>query len=133
MPMNWMTTPVFVAVVANAGGLSVVGMNTAQTTVTTDSVDTTTERTRHLPLVWEPTQRLRYSEFALWCGNQETSDRTARRCVEAIVYGHLHLPVSSRIGGVSHPEISPRYPYERYCPGVLERWGMRVISSERGV
>ncbi|WP_279586992.1 nitronate monooxygenase [Actinomyces sp. ZJ308] len=44
-PMNWMTNPVFVAAVANAGGLGVVGTNAGQTTVTTDPVGTA-ERTR---------------------------------------------------------------------------------------
>lgn len=42
----------------------------------------------HWPLIREPTRRLRYPEFAQWCGTQLTAEWHRRFNIAAVVYGH---------------------------------------------
>jgi 3',5'-cyclic AMP phosphodiesterase CpdA len=72
----------------------------------------------HYPLVREPTRVLRYPEFALWCGTERTADWHLRfNCVE-MVYGHLHIPRTTRHDGVRFDEVSLGYPREWKPRGV---------------
>jgi hypothetical protein len=66
----------------------------------------------HFPLLREPTRILRYQEFALWCGTEETSDWHTRFNVAAVVYGHLHIRRTSWHDGVRFEEVSLGYPRE---------------------
>ncbi|MBG0816682.1 metallophosphoesterase [Planomonospora sp. ID82291] len=66
----------------------------------------------HYPLVREPTRVLRYPEFALWCGTERTADWHLRFDAAAVVYGHLHIPRSTRYDGVPFEEVSVGYPRE---------------------
>lgn len=66
----------------------------------------------HFPLVREPTRILRHPEFALWCGTEATGDWHRRFPVRAVVYGHLHIPRSTRYDGVPFEEVSLGYPRE---------------------
>jgi hypothetical protein len=78
----------------------------------------------HWPLVREPTRVLRYPEFAQWCGTALTADWHLRYPTAAVVYGHLHIPKSSRYGGVRFEEVSLGYPREwrrRGLPNPLAR------------
>lgn len=83
----------------------------------------------HFPLVREPTMRLRYPEFALWCGTEETADWPVRYRAEAVVYGHLHIPITDRIDGIPHHEVSLGYPEEWDRLGARERRVVRIIGS----
>ncbi|WNV84146.1 metallophosphoesterase [Umezawaea sp. Da 62-37] len=66
----------------------------------------------HYPLVRDPTRVLRYPEFALWCGTERTADwHTRFNCVE-MVYGHLHIPRTTRHDGIRFDEVSLGYPRE---------------------
>ncbi|MEV0460917.1 metallophosphoesterase family protein [Catellatospora methionotrophica] len=74
-----------------------------------------TERTvlvNHYPLVREPTLILRYPEFAQWCGTTATADWHLRHRAHTVVYGHLHIPRSTRHDGVPFEEVSVGYPRE---------------------
>ncbi|MEV7400431.1 metallophosphoesterase [Streptomyces sp. NPDC091267] len=71
----------------------------------------------HFPLVREPTQILRYPEFALWCGTERTADWHLRFHVEVMVYGHLHIPRTTWHDGVRFEEVSLGYPREWQRPG----------------
>ena len=66
----------------------------------------------HFPLIREPTQVLRYPEFAQWCGTELTADWHVRYGAVAVVYGHLHIPRTSRHDGVRFEEVSLGYPRE---------------------
>jgi 3',5'-cyclic AMP phosphodiesterase CpdA len=83
----------------------------------------------HFPLVRAPLDRLRYPEFALWCGTEETADWPIRYRAEAVVYGHLHIPVTDRIDGIPHHEVSLGYPEEWGSPGASARRVVRVVGS----
>jgi 3',5'-cyclic AMP phosphodiesterase CpdA len=66
----------------------------------------------HFPLVREPTQVLRYPEFAQWCGTTATADWHLRFGASAVVYGHLHIPRTTWYDGVRFEEVSYGYPRE---------------------
>jgi 3',5'-cyclic AMP phosphodiesterase CpdA len=66
----------------------------------------------HFPLVREPTQILRYPEFAQWCGTTATADWHVRYNAAAVVYGHLHIPRTTWYDGVPFEEVSFGYPRE---------------------
>lgn len=71
----------------------------------------------HFPLTREPTRILKYPEFALWCGTEQTADWHLRFGAEAVVYGHLHIPGTTWQDGVRFEEVSFGYPEElKYCP-----------------
>lgn len=78
----------------------------------------------HFPLVREPTEVLRFPDFALWCGTEATADWPVRYRAAAVVYGHLHIPRLIRKQGVPHYEVSLGYPREwsrRADPGHTPR------------
>ncbi|MDF4252493.1 metallophosphoesterase [Streptomyces sp. WMMB303] len=66
----------------------------------------------HWPLVREPTDVMWYPEFAQWCGTELTADWHTRYNVAAAVYGHLHIPRTTRHDGVRFEEVSIGYPRE---------------------
>ncbi|WP_344137480.1 metallophosphoesterase [Saccharopolyspora halophila] len=66
----------------------------------------------HYPLVREPTDVLRYPEFAQWCGTQRTADWHRRFRASCVVYGHLHIPRITHHDGVPFHEVSLGYPRE---------------------
>jgi 3',5'-cyclic AMP phosphodiesterase CpdA len=70
----------------------------------------------HFPLIREPTDILRYPEFAQWCGTQHTADWHRRFPVDVVVYGHLHISRTMWRDGVRFEEVSLGYPRER------QRW-----------
>ena len=59
-----------------------------------------------------PTDVLWYPEFAQWCGTELTADWHTRFDVTTVVYGHLHIPRSTRYDGVPFEEVSLGYPRE---------------------
>jgi 3',5'-cyclic AMP phosphodiesterase CpdA len=66
----------------------------------------------HFPLVRQPTDVLRFPEFAQWCGTERTADWPQRFRAEVVVYGHLHIPRTALWDGVRHEEVSLGYPRE---------------------
>jgi 3',5'-cyclic AMP phosphodiesterase CpdA len=66
----------------------------------------------HFPLVREPTQVLRYPEFAQWCGTELTADWHIRFRALAAVYGHLHIHRTTWYDGVRFEEVSLGYQAE---------------------
>ncbi|MET8328232.1 metallophosphoesterase [Streptomyces sp. NPDC005181] len=66
----------------------------------------------HYPLVREPTDVLRYPEFAQWCGTELTRDWHRRFRAAAVIYGHLHIPRVTHYDGVRFEEVSIGYPRE---------------------
>jgi 3',5'-cyclic AMP phosphodiesterase CpdA len=70
----------------------------------------------HWPLVRQPTDVLWHPEFAQWCGTERTADWHRRFRAEVAVYGHLHIPRTTRYDGVRFEEVSLGYPRE---------WGRR--------
>jgi predicted phosphodiesterase len=66
----------------------------------------------HWPLVRQPTQVLRFPEFAQWCGSELTADWHIRFRAEVAVYGHLHIPRTTYYDGVRFEEVSLGYPSE---------------------
>lgn len=71
----------------------------------------------HFPLIDEPTRVLRHPEFAQWCGTVRTADWHLRFRAEAVVYGHLHIPRTTRHDGVRFEEVSLGYPREQRYRG----------------
>jgi 3',5'-cyclic AMP phosphodiesterase CpdA len=93
------------------------------------SITTPTVLVNHYPLVREPTRVLRYPEFAQWCGTEATADWHLRFNAAAMVYGHLHIPRTTRHDGVRFEEVSLGYPREwrpRSRPHGLPR---RILPS----
>ncbi|PRH77957.1 metallophosphoesterase [Streptomyces solincola] len=74
----------------------------------------------HWPLVREPTRIMTYQEFVQWCGTERTADWHTRFGVEAVVYGHLHIPRRTEYDGVRFEEVSLGYPRE------WQRFGLRA-------
>jgi 3',5'-cyclic AMP phosphodiesterase CpdA len=66
----------------------------------------------HWPLTREPTNILRYPQFAQWCGTTRTRDWHRRFNVTTVVYGHLHIPRVTWQDGVRFVEASVGYPRE---------------------
>ena len=66
----------------------------------------------HWPLVSGPVAALRHPEFAPWCGTALTGGWHTRYQVLAAVYGHLHIPRTTRYDGVRFEEVSVGYPRE---------------------
>lgn len=66
----------------------------------------------HYPLVREPTDILRYPQFAQWCGTTATRDWHRRHPTAAMIYGHLHIPRVTWHDGVRFEEVSLGYPRE---------------------
>ncbi|MEV0389539.1 metallophosphoesterase [Nonomuraea sp. NPDC050643] len=66
----------------------------------------------HYPLVREPTDILRYPEFAQWCGTTATRDWHRRHPTAAMIYGHLHIPRVTWYDGIRFEEVSLGYPRE---------------------
>ncbi|MFI6449187.1 metallophosphoesterase family protein [Kitasatospora sp. NPDC050543] len=86
----------------------------------------------HYPLVRTPTDVLYYPEFAQWCGTTATADWHTRFNVAAVVYGHLHIPRSTRYDGVRFEEVSVGYPREWRRRGPDVPSGLTRILPERG-
>jgi 3',5'-cyclic AMP phosphodiesterase CpdA len=76
----------------------------------------------HFPLIREPTQLLRYPEFAQWCGSTRTADWHLRFGAVTVVYGHLHIPRTFWQDRVRFEEVSVGYPRE---------WGRRGETPAR--
>ncbi|MEU8379891.1 metallophosphoesterase [Streptosporangium sp. NPDC048865] len=87
----------------------------------------------HYPLVREPTLILYHPEFAIWCGTERTADWHLRFDAAAVVYGHLHIPRTTRYDGVRFEEVSLGYPREwrprSTAPGQLRH----ILPSPRPV
>jgi len=66
----------------------------------------------HYPLVREPTDVLRYPEFAQWCGTERTAGWHRRFRAATVVHGHLHIPRTITRDGVHFQEVSLGYPRE---------------------
>ena len=65
-----------------------------------------------LAAVAAPLAALRHQEFAPWCGTTLTADWHTPHPVVAAVYGHLHIPRTTRHDGVRFEEVSVGYPRE---------------------
>lgn len=74
--------------------------------------DTPLVMVTHWPLLREPTDVMWYPEFAQWCGTELTADWHTVYPVAAAVYGHLHIPRTTRHDGVRFEEVSIGYPRE---------------------
>ncbi|MEU3405585.1 metallophosphoesterase [Streptomyces sp. NPDC006670] len=92
----------------------------AATEARLDAVDPAlpTVLVNHYPLVREPTDVLRYPQFAQWCGTTLTADWHLRYRAAAVVYGHLHIPRTTYYDGVRFDEVSIGYPRERRVRGL---------------
>ncbi len=66
----------------------------------------------HFPLIEAPTRMLWHPEFAQWCGTSRTADWHRRFNAAVVVYGHLHIPRTSRHDGTRFEEVSLGYPRE---------------------
>lgn len=66
----------------------------------------------HWPLLRDPVRALRHQAYAPWCGTTATADWHTRHQVLACVYGHLHIPRSTRHDGVRFEEVSVGYPHQ---------------------
>lgn len=93
--------------------------------------DARTVLVNHWPLVREPTRRLRYPEFALWCGTEHTEDWPVRYRAEAVIHGHLHISTTTLVDGIPHHEVSLGYPHEWDRPGAWPRRVVRILGDER--
>jgi predicted phosphodiesterase len=66
----------------------------------------------HWPLLPDPVAALRHQAFAPWCGTTLTAGWHTQPDVLACVYGHLHIPRSTRHDGVRFEEVSVGSPRE---------------------
>lgn len=87
----------------------------------------------HWPLVREAMQNVRHQEIGLWSGTRHTQQWPQRYRADAVVYGHLHIPVEFSLGNVTHTEVSLGYPRERKVslPPRLEKylWPYPVVTE----
>jgi 3',5'-cyclic AMP phosphodiesterase CpdA len=85
----------------------------------------------HFPLLEGPTRLLRHPEFAQWCGTRRTADWHTRFEAAAVVYGHLHIPVTSWYDGARFEEVSLGYPRE-WARRSWVKPGLRAILPQGG-
>jgi hypothetical protein len=71
----------------------------------------------HFPLLSELAVLPAIPRFRVWCGTQRTADWHRRYRANAVVYGHLHIPRTTRVDGVRFEEVSFGYPRQRRRPG----------------
>jgi 3',5'-cyclic AMP phosphodiesterase CpdA len=64
----------------------------------------------HFPLLRELTRPLLRQDFARWCGTVTTAGWHRQFNAVAVVYGHLHIPLTSTHDGVRFHEVSLGYP-----------------------
>ncbi|WP_326697356.1 metallophosphoesterase [Streptomyces sp. NBC_01754] len=83
----------------------------------------------HWPLLREPTRIMRYQEFAQWCGTVRTADWHTRFGVEAVVYGHLHIPRRTVYDGVRFEEVSLGYPREWRRFGLRKDLARQIVPA----
>lgn len=83
----------------------------------------------HWPLVREPTDILRYPQFAQWCGTTATADWHVRYRAVAAVYGHLHIPRVTWYDGVRFEEVSLGYPREWHHHDPLRARLRRILPE----
>lgn len=87
----------------------------------------------HFPLVRQPTDVLRYPQFAQWCGTELTADWHIRYRAASAVYGHLHIPRLTHYDGVPFQEVSLGYPREwKARPNPPEMLRPVVIAPPKG-
>jgi predicted phosphodiesterase len=86
----------------------------------------------HFPLHEGPTRMLRHPEFAQWCGTLLSADWHRRFDATAVVYGHLHIPITSWYDGVRFEEVSLGYPRE-WGRRSWAQPGLRTILGEAAV
>ncbi|NMB21934.1 MAG: metallophosphoesterase, partial [Corynebacterium sp.] len=82
----------------------------------------------HWPLVVEPTRRMAKPELALWCGTTATRDWPVKHNAVMAIHGHLHIPVETRVDGISHVEVSLGYPFEQHPPHLARPWPFPVMQ-----
>jgi predicted phosphodiesterase len=85
----------------------------------------------HFPLIEAPTRMLHHPEFAQWCGTTRTADWHRRFGAAVVVYGHLHIPLTTWHDGVRFEEVSLGNPREWQG----RRWaqpGLRAILPGGG-
>ena len=82
-----------------------------------------------LPAGPEPTDILRYPEFAQWCGTELTADWHRRFHASTVVYGHLHIPRVTWHDGVRFEEVSVGYPREWRPRPRPDSWLRRVLPA----
>ncbi len=78
--------------------------------------DARTILVNHYPLVREPIDFLEFPEFALWCGTDHTADWPERYRADAVVFGHLHVPLTTCVDGIPHYDVSFGAPQEYPVP-----------------
>jgi 3',5'-cyclic AMP phosphodiesterase CpdA len=83
----------------------------------------------HWPLRREPTEIMWHPEFAQWCGTDRTADWHLRFRATAAVYGHLHIPRTTRYDGVRFEEVSLGYPREWSRRGDNPQPVRRILSA----
>jgi 3',5'-cyclic AMP phosphodiesterase CpdA len=66
----------------------------------------------HWPLLQAPVEALHQQTFAPWCGTTLTDGWHLKYDAVAAVYGHLHIPRSTRHDGVRFEEVSVGSPRE---------------------
>jgi 3',5'-cyclic AMP phosphodiesterase CpdA len=81
----------------------------------------------HWPMVREPTRVMYYPEFAQWCGTVLTADWHTRFRSACSVYGHLHIPRTTRYDDVRFEEVSVGYPREWKKYGRTGNWLRQIL------
>lgn len=89
----------------------------------------------HWPLVQEPTQRMQWSDIALWTGTRHARSWPQRFNAQAVVYGHLHMPTTITVDGVPHTEVSLGYPRQwqalrEWAAAARLQWPYPVLTEE---
>ncbi|KAB1657896.1 metallophosphoesterase [Pseudoclavibacter chungangensis] len=82
----------------------------------------------HYPLERGPLARIRRAQIGMWAGTTATAGWAVRYRAEAVVYGHLHIPVTDVIEGVPHHEVSLGYPRERGHEWSRPRRALRLLE-----
>jgi hypothetical protein len=91
--------------------------------------DLPTVLVNHWPLTREPTRILRYPEFAQWCGTVRTADWHRQYAAAAVVYGHLHIPLTTRQDSVRFEEVSLGYPREWQPRARQVAWPRTILPA----
>ena len=76
------------------------------------NIDGPTILVNHWPLVRELMKNVYLQDIGLWSGTRHTQQWPQRYRAEAVIHGHLHIPVKITVDSVPHVEVSLGYPKE---------------------
>jgi len=83
----------------------------------------------HFPLRSELAVLPSIPRFKIWCGTTRTADWARRYRASVVIYGHLHIPRTTRLDGVRFEEVSLGYPRQWSHRPAASRYPRQILPE----